>query len=409
MSRMPDPLVVLLLVGWVGHAYLWTAQLNYLYARPISKPFLKLWRLFTGLVILGFPLLLAAPFVATKPVPPDQPDWSLFPTQAEWAWMAYMAVCLVFGGVVFPVVTVIRLLRRPPAALVSVRADTLDLWTELGPAVVGNGKYPWVARLPLNDVFRVDFTELTLAVPGLPPVWDGLTILVVTDVHFHGTPARAFFDRVVDEVERRWPTPDLVCLAGDYVDTDEHHSWIGPVLGRLKATEGRFAILGNHDEHHDPERVRKAVVEAGYDLLGNGWKEVAVRGERCTVVGHEGPWFAPPPDLSNVPSGPFRLCLSHTPDNFYWGQRHRVGLMLCGHVHGGQIRLPVVTSIFVPSVYGRRFDCGVFEGGGTVMVVGRGLSGKEPLRFRCRPEVIRITLTRPTAVSDSPRPGRAVD
>ncbi|HEY3788316.1 MAG TPA: hypothetical protein VGL71_05640, partial [Urbifossiella sp.] len=92
-----------------------------------------------------------------------------------------------------------------------------------------------------------------------------------------------------------------------------------------------------------------------------------------------------PPDL-------FQFCLSHTPDNFYWGQANHVGLMLCGHVHGGQIRLPVIGSIFVPSVYGRRFDMGVFEGNGTAMVVGRGLSGGEPLRFRCHAQVQRITL-----------------
>jgi predicted MPP superfamily phosphohydrolase len=66
--------------------------------------------------------------------------------------------------------------------------------------------------------------------------------------------------------------------------------------------------------------------------------------------------------------------------------------MLCGHVHGGQIRLPVVGSIFVPSLYSRRFDMGVFENGETVMVVNRGLSGKEPLRFCCHPQVVRITL-----------------
>jgi len=70
-----------------------------------------------------------------------------------------------------------------------------------------------------------------------------------------------------------------------------------------------------------------------------------------------------------------------------------VRLMLCGHVHGGQIRVPLVGSIFVPSVYGRRFDMGVFGGGGLVAAIGRGLSGKEPLRFRCRPQVVRLTLT----------------
>ena len=99
-----------------------------------------------------------------------------------------------------------------------------------------------------------------------------------------------------------------------------------------------------------------------------------------------------PPDVRGAPAEPFRLCLSHTPDNIYWGRDNGVGLMLCGHVHGGQVRVPVVGSIFAPSVYGRRFDCGVFAAGDLVAVVSRGLSGKEPLRFRCHPQVIRLTL-----------------
>jgi uncharacterized protein len=177
------------------------------------------------------------------------------------------------------------------------------------------------------------------------------------------------------------------------VDTEEHYDWIAPLAGRLTATYGKFAVLGNHDKAHGPDRIRAELTKGGFDVLGNGWREVTVCGERCVVVGHEGPWFRPGPDLRDAPEGVFRLCVSHTPDNFYWGQRHRVGLMLCGHVHGGQIRVPVVGSIFVPSVYGRRFDTGVFAGGGMVAAVGRGLSGKEPLRFHCRPQVIRLTLT----------------
>jgi predicted MPP superfamily phosphohydrolase len=86
------------------------------------------------------------------------------------------------------------------------------------------------------------------------------------------------------------------------------------------------------------------------------------------------------------------LCLSHTPDNFYWGQANGIDLMFCGHVHGGGIRVPFITSIFVPSLYGRRFDCGVFEEHGTVMAVNRGVSGKEPIRIRCHPQAFRVTL-----------------
>jgi predicted MPP superfamily phosphohydrolase len=376
----PAALVIEALVALfavVGHACVLTSILNNLYGRPIPKPLLKAVRLLIGLLIGAFPFVIVF--------------WDrLVPDSIGGLLLLYCFACDTVA-VLFLVITAARLLRPRPAALVAEKTETLDLWKQLGPAAVGDGKYRWATRLPFNCVFQVDFTELTLVVPKLPPAWDGLSILLLSDLHFHGTPSRAFFEAVFDKLTDG-PRPDLVVLAGDYVDTDEHHAWVAPLLGRLTATEGRYAILGNHDTHHDPERLHRELTVAGYTVLRNGWREATIRGERCVVVGHEGPWFRPPPDLANAPDGPFRLCVSHTPDNFYWGQRNGVGLMLCGHVHGGQIRVPVVGSIFVPSVYGRRFDMGVFEQGDTVMVVGRGLSGKEPLRFRCHPQVIRLML-----------------
>ena len=186
----------------------------------------------------------------------------------------------------------------------------------------------------------------------------------------------------------------MSCVSsGDYLDSDRHHEWIGGLLGRLHAKEAKLAILGNHDRYHDPDGIRAELAEAGYMVLGNSWQEIAIRGVPCVAVGHEGPWFSPPPDLKGAPATPFRLCLSHTPDNFYWAQANNIGLMFCGHVHGGAIRVPVIGSIFVPSIYGRRFDQGVFEENGTVMAVNRGVSGKEPIRIRCHPQVYRVTLT----------------
>ena len=379
-----------LIAAWVGHACIWTTLLNSVYARPYPKTILKPWRHFTGFVILAFPLLIAATFemsVLPSEVLANAGPWGI-------SVLAYSLIGLFFGAILFPVITVRRLRRKPSAVLLSESTQTLDLGEELGAKAIGDGKGRRAARLPFNCVFRVDFTELALALPNLPPEWDGLTILHVSDVHYHGTPSRAFHERVLAEIARRWPNPDLVCLTGDIVDTDAHHKWIVPLLGQLRGTDGTYAILGNHDRNHEPERIRAELTAAGYEVLGNGWREATIRGIPCVLVGHEGPWFSPPPDLAAAPVDCFRLGLSHTPDNFYWGQANRGGLMLCGHVHGGQIRLPLIGSIFVPSMYGRRFDMGVFEGNGTAMVVTRGLSGKEPLRFRCHPQVIRIRLKR---------------
>ena len=194
-------------------------------------------------------------------------------------------------------------------------------------------------------------------------------------------------DRLVSE-----PTPDLVILGGDYIDTDEHITWIEPILSKLHAHAGRYAVLGNHDLHHKPKAIRMALEQAGYHVLGNDWETINLRGEPCVLIGHEGPWFRPGPDLSNAPTGTFRLCVSHTPDQYRWAKSHGVNLMLAGHTHGGQIRVPGIGSIFVPSIYSRRYEMGVYELDSIVMVVNRGLSGKEPLRFRCHPQVMTLTL-----------------
>ena len=150
-----------------------------------------------------------------------------------------------------------------------------------------------------------------------------------------------------------------------------------------------MAILGNHDAYHEPQLIRTELEKCGIAVIGAESKVVTIRGERCVFTGNELPWFPAP---ATPPTGGFRICVSHSPDRFGWAQQHGFDLVLAGHVHGGQVRVPIIGSIFVPSLYGRRYDMGVFEKNGTVMIVGRGLSGKEPLRFRCHPQVIRIVL-----------------
>jgi predicted MPP superfamily phosphohydrolase len=381
-------LVLAVLVCWVGHACILTSILNNFYGRPWPKALLRLWRHFTALVLLAFPVLVWSgleddSLKVPESIRPNGP-WGILV-------LVYAGVCLLFGGVLFPLITIARLLRPTPPSLISETQRSIDLWPELGEKLIGDHKSAPLTRLPWNGVFRVDFTEMTLALADLPGEWEGLTVLVLSDVHFHGTPSQVFFSRMLDEV-LAGPQPDLVCLLGDIVDTKTHHEWIQPILGRLSAREAKLAILGNHDMRYQPEVVRSDLATAGYTVLGNSCRETTIRGVRCLVIGHEGPWFSPGPDLATAPAGVFRFCLSHTPDNFYWGIKQHVNLMLCGHVHGGGIRVPVIGPIFVPSVYGRRFDSGVFEKGGLTMVVGRGISGREPLRFRCDPQVIRLTL-----------------
>jgi len=235
----------------------------------------------------------------------------------------------------------------------------------------------------------------------LPTEWDGLSILHLTDLHLCGTPDLVWFERVLERCRRQ--EVDLVAVTGDLVDTVEHRRFLVPLLSELRGRVGSFAILGNHDQWHEPEKIRVELCRAGLTVLKNTWQILEVRGRPMVVIGHEGPWVKPAPDLTACPEDVFRLCLSHTPDNIRWARRHGIDLMLSGHVHGGQVRLPLLGSLLVPSRHGRRYDCGVFQEGPTVLHVCRGLSGQHPLRYNCRPEVARLVL-RPEGGATPARP-----
>jgi hypothetical protein len=224
----------------------------------------------------------------------------------------------------------------------------------------------------------------------MPAGWDGLTILQLSDLHFYGTPAREFYEFVVRR-SMADGVPDLVVLSGDIIDDDQYLDWIEPVLSPLRWNVAALAIMGNHDWWRDFAGVRQRLAGLNMRVVSNRWEALEVRGERLIAIGHEGPWFRPPPDLSNCPEG-FRLLVSHTPDNIGWAKHNECRLMLSGHNHGGQVRLPIFGSLFVPSFYSRRYDMGTFHEPPTVLHVNRGLSGKEPIRFRCRPQVSRIIL-----------------
>jgi uncharacterized protein len=360
------------LAAWVGHACFWTLALNHLYGRRLSKRFLKPFRLFVGAAIATFPA------------------WLWLGHAHAWPFL-YFVACVVMGTFIFPLVTLVRLLRRPPAVVRECVTHTRDLWPEHRQALVGDGRMRWAVRLPGTCAFRVDFTTLRLELPGRPVAWQGLRILLLSDFHFHGTPSELYFQLIVDEL-LAGPTPDVVVLAGDYLDSHTHHDWIERIIGQLRWTECGIAILGNHDAPYNPYRTREILARAGFNVVSDCFVVLSIRGVPTVVVGHEGPWFRRVPDLSTAPPNYFRLGISHTPDQFYWAQAQKIQLLLCGHVHGGQIRLPVIGSIFIPSIYSRRFDEGVFHQNDTVMVVNRGLSGKEPLRFRCHPQVMLVEL-----------------
>jgi predicted MPP superfamily phosphohydrolase len=308
----------------------------------------------------------------------------------------YVLLCCLVTYLFLPSITIYRHVRRP-RALAQNHTRSINFAAQIGFDPVGHGKYRHLARLPFNQAFEVDFAEKVLHLPNLPAALDGLSILHLSDLHFGGTPDREFYLAAMD-VCHEWD-PDILAITGDVVDSDHHHRWILPVLSRLRWRDGAFAILGNHDTWYEPSLVRRRLRKLDIDVIGNSWKTFDVRGEKIVVIGNEGPWISPISDLKNCPEKLFRLCLSHTPDNLPWARRNNVDLVLAGHCHGGQVRIPGFGSILVPSRFGRRYDCGTFDEPPTVLHVVRGLAAQHPLRYNCRPEIAKLILQRAPAPS----------
>ena len=358
----------------VGHLALFVLALNLLHSTNIPEKLLDA----LNLTLLGA-TLLALPFLVMQG---PLASWTMLPK-------AYGLTCLGIALAGLPAVTLIRAFRRTPGG-VEVRGAEVDLAEELGrDRLVGEGRHRWLVLLPGNHSLRLRKVECELAIPGLPPGLDGLNIVQVSDLHFTHAFRREFFEAVADEAAR-WDA-DLVTFTGDLLDDPGTMEWVEPVLSRLRGRLGQYAILGNHDHRLRPGRARRALRRAGFEDLEGRWSTIDVDGTTLALGGTSEPW-GPKLDYRGMPEAGFRLLLSHSPDQFPRAASGGVDLVLAGHNHGGQIRLPVLGPILMPSRYSRHFDRGFFRSGRSLLYVSQGVAGKHPIRYGCSPEITRFTL-----------------
>jgi uncharacterized protein len=230
----------------------------------------------------------------------------------------------------------------------------------------------------------------TLRLPRWPARLDGLRVAVVSDLHSGAPHVRERrLERVVERVNRE--APDLVALLGDYVDpvipgfeplAPEH---VAARLGELHASLGTVAVLGNHDWANDGERVAAALRATGIRVLENEAVELRAGGSHLWVAGladlreRDADLESALPDDADAAG---LLLLSHDPDVFP-DVPERVSLTIAGHLHGGQIDVPYLRRLVIPSRFGSRYRDGHMVEDGRHLFVSRGLgTSGVPLRLR---------------------------
>lgn len=257
--------------------------------------------------------------------------------------------------------------------------------------------YAW----QLDHNLTVSDADIPLA--GLPPAMDGLRLLLITDIHtgpFLSQRALLRTFRRLSELR-----PDVILLGGDHT-TSHVADFLScrDAFASLQAPLGVYGVLGNHDHYtEDPPRLERVMEEAGIRMLQNCAVPLERDGSRVILAGIDD-LNAGRPDLdaalaqaeelrqgTDVPI----ILLSHNPDILFQAARQGVALVLSGHTHGGQIRLPGLPVLVRMSRY--HLDQGRYTAQGTELVVSRGLGASGiPLRLGCSPEVGLFRLRCPS-------------
>jgi predicted MPP superfamily phosphohydrolase len=242
--------------------------------------------------------------------------------------------------------------------------------------------------------------EYAVEASGWPVDQAGLRIALLTDLHI-GSPYNGL-DKL-DEVVRRTNAarPDLVLILGDLVIQDVvggrfvPPEQIAPRLGGLRAPLGLYAVLGNHDRWLDGPRVRATLEKTGIPVLEDRAIRITRGGSPFWLVGVSDEWTAPHDiqgALAQVTDGNPVLLFTHNPDIFP-RIPSRVSLTFAGHTHGGQVYLPLLGRLVVPSRYGQRYANGTVIEGGRHLFVASGLGTSIiPVRFLVPPEISIVRL-----------------
>jgi predicted MPP superfamily phosphohydrolase len=224
----------------------------------------------------------------------------------------------------------------------------------------------------------------------------GRTVRVVQVSDLHLGEADGYYWRITELVAAQ--QPDLIVLTGDYLEEERNIRGVLAFLRRLQAPHGVFAVQGNWEywSRLEGENLRRHFHGAGVRLLINERFDLAVNGQELSILGLDYPSASDQLRQLQQQADPtrFNLLLSHVPAFAHEHLDQRIGLILSGHTHGGQVRLPLLPPLYLPRFSGR-FVSGLYAVGQhqTPLYVNRGVGTSVlPVRLACRPEITVIEL-----------------
>lgn len=247
-------------------------------------------------------------------------------------------------------------------------------------------------------------TQVAVASGALPETFEGFKIAHVSDLH------NAVFGRKNERLLSliRAAEPDIIAITGDLIDS--RHTDIDSALAFVEAAAEIapvYYVTGNHESRLDFDEIEPRLIAAGARVLRNEAEDIGHGGERIRLAGIDDPSFirtggtaeeraAAELEQLGDGDGTFTVLLAHRPELVEVYAEYGADLVLSGHAHGGQVRLPLLGGLYAPGQgLLPEYDSGLYSLGETQMVVSRGLGNSvAPLRVNNRPELVIVTLSR---------------
>ncbi len=285
-------------------------------------------------------------------------------------------------------------------------------------SIMGLGLGGLFSGLFLDGIFfgkyRHTVRKVKVKIKNLPKNFKGYKIIQISDVHSGSFSDPSRLEHAVKLINKQ--NPDIVLFTGDMVNNtaNEFKPFI-PLFSKIKAKDGKFAVLGNHDygdyvQWNTPEEKQENLktlidyeTQAGFDLLRNEHRIIKKNGEELYIIGVENWGIKPFPQFGdldkatkNIPNSAAKILMSHDPTHFdYIAKKHpkNIQLTLSGHTHGMQFGLDLKNIKWSPVQYKYPKWADLYESEGKFLYVNRGFGVLGyPGRVGVSPEITVIEL-----------------
>lgn len=234
--------------------------------------------------------------------------------------------------------------------------------------------------------FELELNSYTVTIQNLPESFDGFKIAHVSDVH------DLELEKLLELLQDA--QPDIIAITGDLTDGGNILDHVEQLLEIAPC----YYVPGNHESRMDDyPSFRESLKTLGVTVLENESVTLTLDAQTLTLAGLKDPAFADTDyiaALDSLESEDCTILLSHRPELFDEYVQRGFELVLSGHAHGGQVRLPFVGGVIAPGqgIF-PEYDGGLYQKNETSMIVSRGIGGYLiPPRVNNRPEVILIEL-----------------